>query len=131
MLYEGKVSDFITSMTAFLASIPYDAHPGLKDMQMTEKHFQYTFYLILRLMGTYCQAFVEKEYSQGRVDCIMEMKDYVYVFEFKLDGSAEEAIAQINERGYATPYAADGRQVKKLGIVFSSKTRTVSDWREE
>lgn len=130
-LGKGEISAFITSLTAFLASIPYDSHDGLKDMQMTEKHFQYTFYLILRLMGTYCQTFVEKEYSQGRVDCIMEMKDYVYIFKFKLDGSAEEAIAQINERGYATPYITDTRQVKKLGIAFSSKTRTISDWKEE
>lgn len=92
---------------------------------------QYTFYLILRLMGTYCQVFVEKAYSQGRVDCIMEMKDYVYIFEFKLDGNAGEAVAQINEKGYATPYMADTRTVKKLGIVFSSVTRTISDWKEE
>lgn len=131
MLYEGEVSGFLTSLTAFLASIPYDSHPGLKDMAATEKHFQYTFYLILRLMGTYCQTFVEKEYSQGRVDCIMEMNDYVYIFEFKLDGSSDEAIAQINSRGYATPYLADIREVRKIGIVFSSVTRTISDWRVE
>ncbi|MDO4165258.1 MAG: AAA family ATPase [Bacteroides sp.] len=129
-LRKGEVSAFITSLTAFLASIPYDSHPGLKDMPATEKHFQYTFYLILRLMGTYCQTFVEKEYSQGRVDCIMEMKDYVYIFEFKLDGSADEALAQIENRGYATPYLTDTRKVKRLGIVFSSTTRTVSEWRE-
>lgn len=129
-LNEGEVSPFITYMTSFLADIPYDSHEGLKDMRMTEKHFQYTFYLILRLMGTYCQTFVEKENSQGRADCIMEMEDYIYIFEFKLDGSADEALRQIEEKGYATPYLADARVVKKLGIVFSSETRTISEWKE-
>ena len=129
-LRRGNVSEFITSMTAFLAGIPYDAHESLKEDKAMEKHFQYTFYLILRLMGTYCQLFVEKESSYGRADCIMEMKDYVYIFEFKLDGTADEALKQIEEKGYAVPYLADKRKVRKLGIVFSSQTRTISDWKE-
>lgn len=59
----------------------------------------------------------------------MEMKDYVYIFEFKLDGTADEALAQIENSGYATTYQSDSRPVKKLGIVFSSKTRTISEWK--
>ena len=131
LLRKGEVDGFVTTLTAFLADIPYDSHDGLEDIKATEKFFQYTFYLILRLMGTYCKAYVEKRGSFGRSDCIVETKDYVYIFEFKLDGTAEEALAQIESKGYATPYLADKRQVRKLGIVFSSETRTISEWKME
>lgn len=66
----------------------------------------------------------------GRVDCIIELKDYVYIFEFKLDGSADEALRQIEEKNYAKPYLADKRQVICIGVNFSSETRTVEEWKE-
>ncbi|MDO4159733.1 MAG: ATP-binding protein [Prevotellaceae bacterium] len=128
-LRRGNVENFINGMTAFLASLPYDSHDSLKDIRLTERHFQYTFYLILRLMGSYSWLFVEKENSYGRSDCIMELRNHVYIFEFKLDGTAEEALQQIEERGYAVPYLDDGRKIVKLGVVFSSETRTISDWK--
>ena len=71
-LHLGKTSAFRDSLTAFLASIPYDSHPGLRSMDLMEKHFQYTFYLLVRLMGVYSRLLIEKAYSQGRVDCILE-----------------------------------------------------------
>lgn len=129
LLADGKMQSFVDLLTAFLASIPYDAHESLKDMKMTEKHFQYTFYLLARLLGVGCTTFIEKEYSQGRVDCILEMENYVYILEFKLNGSADEALKQINNKGYATPYLTDGREVVMMGLVFSSSTRTISDWK--
>lgn len=130
MLNVGDTTAFRNSLTAFLSSIPYDSHPGLKTMELTEKHFQYTFYLLVRLMGTYCQALIEKAYSKGRVDCILEMASYVYIFEFKLNGTADEALQQIEEKGYATPYLTDKRKIIRIGTVFSSDTRTISDWKE-
>lgn len=130
-LHLGKTSAFRDSLTAFLASIPYDSHPGLRSMDLMEKHFQYTFYLLVRLMGVYSRLLIEKAYSQGRVDCILETQDYVYIFEFKLDGTADDALRQIEEKGYAKPYADDKRCVKQIGVVFSSETRTVSDWKEK
>ncbi|WP_237029128.1 helix-turn-helix domain-containing protein [Phocaeicola dorei] len=84
-LSKGTPPLFCDSLTAFLASIPYDSHASLKELDMTEKHFQYTFYLILRLIGVYCRAIhCENRQSFGRVDCILEMDEYVYIFEFKI-----------------------------------------------
>ena len=93
--------------------------------------FQYTFYLLLRLIGVYCTAIhCEDRQSYGRVDCTLEMEDYVYIFEFKMDGTAQEALEQIEKTGYAKPYLADKRKVICIGVNFSSVTRTVEDWEE-
>ena len=104
---------------------------SIKTVEATENNFQYTFYLILRLMGVYCQLHVEKTQARGRVDCVLETKDYVYIFEFKLDGTAAEALQQIEEKGYATPYLTDTRRVTEVGISFSSATMTVEEWKEK
>ena len=129
-LNRGEIEPFCESLTAFLASIPYDSHDGLKDIKATEKHFQYTFYLLLRLIGVYCLAIkVEDRQSYGRVDCTLELKDYVYIFEFKMDGSADEALQQIEQKGYAKPYLHDRRQVLRIGMNFSSETRTIAEWK--
>ena len=130
-LEQGDTQSFLRSLTAFLASIPYDSHGSLKDIDMTEKHFQYTFYLLLRLVGVYCTAIhCEDRQSYGRVDCILELGDYVYIFEFKMDGTAREALEQIEKAGYAKPYLTDKRKVVCIGVNFSSDTRTVEDWEE-
>lgn len=130
-LDRGDTDAFLRSLTAFLASIPYDAHGSLKDMDITEKHFQYTFYLLLRLIGVYCNAIhCEDRQSYGRVDCTLEMEEYVYIFEFKLDGTAHEALEQIERMHYARPYLADKRKVICIGVNFSSATRTVEGWEE-
>lgn len=128
-LDRGDTDTFLRSLTAFLASIPYDAHGSLKDMDITEKHFQYTFYLLLRLIGVYCIAIhCEDRQSYGRVDCTLEMEEYVYIFEFKMDGSAQEALEQIEKMHYAQPYLTDKRKVICMGVNFSSTTRTVEGW---
>ncbi len=93
-----------------------------------ERYFHYTFYLIFRLVSVYT-VYAEKQQSEGRVDCIVETPDYVYIFEFKLDGTADDALAQIEEKGYARPYAADSRRLYKIGAVFSSQTGTISEWK--
>ena len=62
------------------------------------------------------------------MDCIVETPDYVYIFEFKLDGTAGEALRQINEKGYALEYSSDKRIIYKIGAVFSSETGTIADW---
>ena len=129
-LNRGELETFCESLTAFLSSIPYDSHDALKDLKATEKHFQYTFYLLLRLLGVYCLGIkVEDRQSYGRVDCTLELKDYIYIFEFKMDASANEALRQIEQKGYAKPYAADPRRLFRIGMNFSSDTRTISEWR--
>ena len=110
-------------MTSFLASTPYSMRRKREERER-ERYFQYTFYLLLRLLSLYT-VYAEKETSQGRVDCVVETDKYVYVFEFKLDGTAEEALRQIEERGYTRPYESDRRKVYKIGVNFSSETGTI------
>ena len=130
LLDVGEIEPFCESLTAFLSSIPYDSHESLKDIKATEKHFQYTFYLLLRLIGVYCLAIkVEDRQSDGRVDCTLELKEYVYIFEFKMDGTADEALQQIEQKGYAKPYATDPRHLIRIGMNFSSQTRTIAEWK--
>lgn len=131
LLEDGETTAFRNSLTAFLAGIPYDVHDSLKPEEATEKHFQYTFYLILRLLGgSGCTLLTEKTQAVGRVDAILEFKDYVYIFEFKLNGSASEALHQIEEKHYAEPYLGDPRRVCCIGVDFSSETMTVKEWKE-
>ena len=126
-LEDGKLDDFRTGLTSFLASIPYTMRRKENERER-ERYFHYTFYLIMRLISVYT-VYTEKVQSHGRVDCIVETPDYVYIFEFKLDGTAEEALSQIEEKGYAREYESDSRKLYKIGAVFSSETGTIEDWK--
>ncbi|MBP9995287.1 MAG: PD-(D/E)XK nuclease domain-containing protein, partial [bacterium] len=92
-----------------------------------ESHYHYTLYLIFRLLSCYT-TLTEKENSRGRADIIVETNDYVYIFEFKLDGTAAEALKQIEDKGYAEPYAADKRKLFKIGVGFSSEKKNIVEW---
>ena len=126
-LDNGELEPFRQEFTAFFASIPYPMRRKENEHER-ERYFHYTFYLILRLLSTY-MVYTEKQLSQGRADCIVETDKYVYIFEFKLDGTADEALRQIEDRGYALPYAADKRTLYKVGCSFSSETGTIEDWK--
>ena len=126
-LEDGKLDDFRTGLTSFLASIPYTMRRKENERER-ERYFHYTFYLIMRLISVYT-VYTEKVQSHGRVDCIVETPEYVYIFEFKLDGTAEEALSQIEEKGYAREYESDSRKLYKIGAVFSSETGTIEDWK--
>ncbi len=115
--------------TSFLAETPYSMRPK-KDQKDRELYFHYTFYLLLRLISCYT-VYTEKQLSEGRADCIIETPQYIYIFEFKLDGTAAEALQQINDRGYARAYEADSRPTYKIGASFSSKTGTIEEWKIE
>lgn len=124
----GNLSLLRKQLTAFFASIPYTMRRKENERER-ERYFHYTFYLIFRLMSTYT-ILTEKRQSEGRADCIIETPAAVFIFEFKLDGTADEALRQIEEKGYARPYAADKRPVRKIGVVFSSQTGTIEEWKE-
>ena len=95
-----------------------------------ERYFQYTFFLIVKMLAFYSTV-VEKETSEGRIDCVVECPNYVYIIEFKMNGSADAALQQIEEKGYTKPYAADPRTVICLGINFSSQTGTIDGFKAE
>ena len=126
-LRTGDTDRLCTLFTSFLSSIPYSMRRK-DDERERERYFQYTFYLILRLISIYT-VYVEKVQSYGRVDCVIETPQYVYIFEFKLDGTAEEALQQIEDKGYAREYASDTRRLYKIGASFSSETGTIEDWK--
>ncbi len=123
---EADMEKFQVNLTAFLASVPYTVRRS-KDEHEMERYFHTTFYLILTLASTYV-VYTEKCQSQGRVDCVIETEKYIYIFEFKLDGTAQQALDQIEAKGYATEYAADPRKLFKIGCVFSSETGTVGEF---
>ena len=126
-LRAGDTDRLCSLFTSFLSSIPYTMRRKDDEVER-ERYFQYTFYLILRLISVYT-VYVEKVQSQGRVDCVLETPQYVYIFEFKLDGTADEALRQIEEKGYANEYASDTRTLYKIGASFSSETGTIGDWK--
>ena len=105
---------------AFFADFPYELNAK------TERHYQVVFYLVFKLMGQFTQAEVKS--AKGRADAIVKTPKYIYVFEFKLNGTAEEALQQIEDKGYLIPYQADGREVIKLGVEFSAEERNISRW---
>lgn len=126
-LREGDVEGFMDIMTAYMADIPYTMRRGNSPKEY-ERFFHLIFYLTLRLVCGYI-VFAEKQQSHGRCDCILETERFIYIIEFKLDGSVAEALQQIEDKGYATPYKADARQLFKLGAVFSSETGTITDYK--
>ena len=119
-LRKGNVDSFMQRFEAFFADFPYELN------DKTERHYQVVVYLIFKLMGEFTQAEVRS--AKGRADAIVQTPDYVYIFEFKLNGTAEEALLQINEKGYAEPFKADKRKVVKVGVEFSAETRNVKRW---
>lgn len=126
MLYECRLDDMHDALSGFFASIPYNANYQERAWSY-ESHYHYTLYLIFRLLSCY-MTLTEKENSRGRADIIVETNDYVYIFEFKLDGTAAEALKQIEDKGYAEPYAADSRKLFKIGVGFSSEKKNIVEW---
>ena len=108
--------------TALFARLPYP-----DDERIVEQNFQNVVYIVFMLLGQFTKAEVHS--AKGRADCIVETDDYIYLFEFKRDSTAEEALLQIEEKGYALPYAADQRKLIKIGVSFDSKERNLSEWK--
>lgn len=125
-LEAGDTEKFRKLLTSFLAEIPYSMRRKENEREK-ERYFHYTFYLLMRMISCYT-VYTEKQQSEGRVDCIVETPGYIYIFEFKLDGTADEALKQITEKGYNRPYETDKRPLYLIGVSFSSETGTISDW---
>lgn len=117
----GDVESIKNVLIALFASIPYTSNDA-----PFEHYFQTVIFIVFTLLGKY--TYCEMHTHTGRIDCIVETKDYVYIFEFKRDRSAEEALRQIEEQQYAKPYAADSRQLFKIGVNFSSETRELDNF---
>lgn len=123
-LYAGDAEAFADTLKLFFRTIPYD----LTDRQ-NEQTWQAIVYAVLRLIGVNVGA--EVRTATGRVDMTVEMPGHCFVVEFKLDRPAEEAIAQIRERGYADVFAGKDKPVSLIGVSFSSEKRTIVDVKTE
>ncbi len=120
-LLKGNVESFMTRFTAFLADNSYLVQGDL------ELYFQNTMSIMLKMMGFYVKT--EYHTSNGRIDIIFETDKYVYIIELKRDTDPESALKQIEEKGYDRPFLSSGKEIIKLGINFSSETRTVDGWK--
>ena len=119
-LYKCHVEECMPVLRAYLSSI------SNRLSNKNERDFQTVFYLIFNLMGAFMK--VEEDSAVGRADAVVHAPDAVYVFELKYDGSAEEAIRQIDDKGYLIPYSADGKRLFKIGVNYDSEQRTIGDW---
>ena len=120
-LRNGDVDKAMESIKAFIASMPYQ-YDNTK-----EADFQTIMYIIFSLLGMYIK--VEVSSALGRADAIIETKDYIYIIEYKTNQSAETALQQIEEKGYATPYLSDPRKLIRVGMNFSSECRGLESWK--
>lgn len=120
----GDTNGIRNVLTALFASIPYT-----KAADPFENYFQAVVWLTFTLLGRYVTCEIHQ--ARGRADCIVEARKHVYVFEFKRDGTADEALAQIAEKGYALPFAADQRELHLIGAAFDSESRQLSGWVEQ
>ena len=120
-VYRNDIEAALEHMRTYMATIPYDLE------NHSEKHYQTIFYLMFSFLNIYIRTEVKS--AIGRADAVMHMPDTIYVFELKVDKSADEALAQIDEKGYMLPYHAEGKRLVKIGISFDSTQRTIRDWK--
>ena len=127
---KGNVDEFMKRMQALIAGIPYD-NLTKENLKLREQNYQTAVYLIFALMGQFVQT--ELHCITGRVDCVVQTVDAVYIFEFKLtgNGTAEDAINQIREKKYAAKYKAEGKKIVLIGASFDEETRTIKEWAED
>ena len=117
---KGQPDAFLRRLQSFFADTPYELARQL------ELHYRNVLFIVFKLVGFYTQ--VEYHTSRGRVDLVLKTNDYIYVMEFKLEGTAQEALKQINEKQYALPFASDPRELFKIGINFSNRLRNIEEW---
>lgn len=117
----GEPDSFMQRMQAMFADTDY------KITGKMELYFQNAMYLVFKMLGFYTD--VERTTSNGRIDVVLKTQNYIYVMELKLDGSAEDALRQIEEKGYALPFGKDTRKLYKIGVNFSSETRGIEEWK--
>ena len=119
---KGDIESFMNRLTAFFSGNSYMIQGDL------ELYFQNVMSIMLKMMGLYVKT--EYQTSNGRIDILFDTDKYVYIIELKRDQSADIALKQIEEKGYDKPFLASGKQIIKLGINFSSETKTIDGWAE-
>ncbi len=127
-LKKNDLDGAFRELQAYLAGLPYvegfkKKHENVSDY---EGFYEWTFYLIFTMLNVYAKTQVKC--AGGRIDMVVHMPETVYVFELKLNGSAKDALDQIDRKGYAVQYQTNKRKLVKAGLSFSSETKTLTDW---
>ena len=117
----GNAEGFMQKLEALFAKTSYQIQGD------SEKDFQYAMYIILELMGEYVE--VEKATSNGRIDVLLQTREYIYIIEIKINDTAEAALQQIEEKAYARRFADDKRKIFKIGVRFSTEGRCIDSWK--
>ena len=127
-LKQGDTEQALRQMQAYMAGIPYveGFKKKLEAVSSAEGFYEYTLYLIFSMLNVYVRTQVKC--AGGKADVVVLMPDAVYVMELKLNGTAQEALQQIVDKGYARPYEHDGRRVVRIGVGFSMESKTVEEW---
>ncbi|MCM1110198.1 MAG: ATP-binding protein [Clostridium sp.] len=120
---KGDAEAFMNGLVTLMSDIPYD------QILDRELHYENMMYLVMKLMGFYSQT--EYRTSNGRIDMVVKTDRYIYVMEFKLHGSPEEALLQIREKDYARPFVNDGHRIILIGAAFSESKRNLDSWQIE
>ena len=126
----GDVDGFMEKLKGIISGIPYDSLTE-KDLALREQNYQTAVYLVFALMNQFVHT--EVHCSTGRADCVVEFKDKVYIFEFKLvsNASSEEAVKQIKEKNYADRFSGSGKKLIAVGSSFDEEKRTIKEWAVE
>lgn len=117
----GQPNKFMSRLEAMFAGQDYQV------VGDAELYFHNVTSLVFKMLGFYTN--VERHTTDGRMDMLVQTKDYIYIFEFKIDKSADEALRQIEEKQYAKPFEMDSRKLYKIGVNFSSTTRRIESWK--
>ena len=116
----GDYDSFFCRLQSFFADTTYEV------IREQELHYENVLFIVFKLIGFYTQ--VKYHTSKGRIDLVLQTHKFIYVMEFKLDGTAEEALQQIHDKHYALPFASDRRKLFKIGVNFSAETRNIEKW---
>ena len=116
----GDYDSFFHRLQSFFADTTYEV------IREQELHYENVLFIVFKLVGFYTK--VEYHTNDGRIDLVIQTENFIYLMEFKLNGTAEEALQQINDKHYALPFEADGRKLFKIEINFSEKTRNIEKW---
>ena len=119
----GDYDSFFRRLQSFFADTTYEV---IRDQEL---HYENVLFIVFKLVGFYTK--VEYHTSEGRIDLVLQTDKFIYIMEFKLNGSAEEALRQIKDKHYALPFATDGRKLFQIGVNFSAETRNINRWLAE
>jgi hypothetical protein len=125
---KGDYDRALSLVQSFLAGVPVmqGEESSLKDIRARETYYHKQLFIIFRLLHN--QAWAEVQQAVGKPDIVVKTRKYIYIIEIKLDSTPQVALEQIEAKQYAAPYATDGREIIKLGVNFSSETRTLDAW---